>query len=189
MKCRGWCGAKRHSYRGGPTNAIAPGSPRLSRIWSGRMMWSGARIFAAGNGLRCPACSRWRLFRVLCGIEVGMTGRRVALSGDICQRWRQPQVPPLRFPRFPVEVGGVGELHAAFLNESRTRGRWWVPGGRKSGFAPVGMTNRRVALPLNSIAGLRERRSTANFGRGETLVETWGTLRALCQVIGSTAKL
>jgi len=25
-------------------------------------------------------------------------------------------------PRFPVEVGGVVELHAAFLNESRTRG-------------------------------------------------------------------
>jgi hypothetical protein len=24
-------------------------------------------------------------------------------------------------PGFPVEVGGVGEVHAAFLNESRTR--------------------------------------------------------------------
>jgi hypothetical protein len=31
---------------------------------------------------------------------------------------------PLRYPGFPVEVGGVGELHAAFLTESRTRGRW-----------------------------------------------------------------
>jgi hypothetical protein len=28
---------------------------------------------------------------------------------------------------FPVELSGVGELHAAFLNESRTRGRWWRP--------------------------------------------------------------
>jgi hypothetical protein len=26
-------------------------------------------------------------------------------------------------PGFPVKFGGVGELHAAFLNESRTRGR------------------------------------------------------------------
>jgi hypothetical protein len=26
---------------------------------------------------------------------------------------------------FPVEVGGIGELHAAFLNESRTRGCVW----------------------------------------------------------------
>jgi hypothetical protein len=26
-----------------------------------------------------------------------------------------------RYPGFPVEVGGVGEFHAAFLNESRTR--------------------------------------------------------------------
>ena len=34
------------------------------------------------------------------------------------------QVPPLRYPRFPVELVGVGELHAAFLRESRTRGRW-----------------------------------------------------------------
>ena len=34
------------------------------------------------------------------------------------------QVPPLRYPGFPVEVSGVGELHAAFLTESRTRGRW-----------------------------------------------------------------
>jgi hypothetical protein len=28
---------------------------------------------------------------------------------------------------FPVELSGVGELHAAFLNESRTRGCWWGP--------------------------------------------------------------
>jgi hypothetical protein len=37
---------------------------------------------------------------------------------------KQKQVPPLRFPGFSVGIGGVGELHAAFLNESRTRGRW-----------------------------------------------------------------
>jgi hypothetical protein len=28
----------------------------------------------------------------------------------------------LGYPGFPVGIGGVGELHAAFLNESRTRG-------------------------------------------------------------------
>jgi hypothetical protein len=28
---------------------------------------------------------------------------------------------------FPVEFAGVGALHAAFLNESRTRGSWWRP--------------------------------------------------------------
>jgi hypothetical protein len=28
---------------------------------------------------------------------------------------------------FPVELAGVDELHAAFLNESRTRGCWWRP--------------------------------------------------------------
>src|ERR1700684_2823828 len=30
-------------------------------------------------------------------------------------------------PGFPVDIVGVGKLHAAFLNESRTRGRWWRP--------------------------------------------------------------
>ena len=29
------------------------------------------------------------------------------------------------YPEFPVEVGGVAELHAAFLEESRTRGPVW----------------------------------------------------------------
>jgi hypothetical protein len=28
---------------------------------------------------------------------------------------------------FPVELAGVGALHAAFLDESRTRGCWWRP--------------------------------------------------------------
>jgi hypothetical protein len=28
---------------------------------------------------------------------------------------------------FPVDLAGAGELHAAFLNESRTRGYWWRP--------------------------------------------------------------
>src|ERR1700722_9618209 len=43
---------------------------------------------------------------------------------------------------FPVELSGVGALHAAFLNESRTRGRWWspvqeirIPGPKKMGEA------------------------------------------------------
>ena len=52
----------------------------------------------------------------------------VAASGAgstrVREYWRKkPQVPPLRYPGFPVELGGVGELHAAFLTESRTRGR------------------------------------------------------------------
>jgi hypothetical protein len=36
-------------------------------------------------------------------------------------------------PGFPVEFGGVGEPHAAFLTESRTRCRWRVPRITKSG--------------------------------------------------------
>ncbi len=63
---------------------------------------------------------------------------------DLWDQLLKPQVPPLRYPEFPVEIGGVGELHAAFFTESRTRGRWRVPRGRKSGYAPVGMTMLRV---------------------------------------------
>jgi hypothetical protein len=40
---------------------------------------------------------------------------------SLCPKVRL-QIPPLRYPGFPVEVGGVGELHAAFFTESRTRG-------------------------------------------------------------------
>ena len=42
--------------------------------------------------------------------------------------YRKSGSPPLRrptYPGFPVEVGGVVELHAAFLKESRTRGPVW----------------------------------------------------------------
>ena len=50
-------------------------------------------------------------------------------GGYALQSLREPeekqQVPsPLRYPGFPVELGGVGGIHAAFLTESPTRGRW-----------------------------------------------------------------
>jgi hypothetical protein len=33
------------------------------------------------------------------------------------------EISPTALPGFPVEVGGVGELHPAFFRESRTPGR------------------------------------------------------------------
>jgi hypothetical protein len=35
------------------------------------------------------------------------------------------QVAPFRYPEFPVELSGLGELHAAFFTERRTRGLGW----------------------------------------------------------------
>jgi hypothetical protein len=35
---------------------------------------------------------------------------------------RGQQVPPLRYPGFPVDFGGVGALHAPFFTEGRARG-------------------------------------------------------------------
>jgi hypothetical protein len=57
----------------------------------------------------------------------------------------------LRYPGFPVELSGVGALHAAFHNESSTRGcvRRRVAGNP----GPVGMTNLRLAAYLGSGEG------------------------------------
>jgi hypothetical protein len=46
--------------------------------------------------------------------------------------WTGAPCSPQRTPGFPVELPGVDELHAAFLNESRTHTRRWRP-CRKSG--------------------------------------------------------
>jgi hypothetical protein len=52
----------------------------------------------------------------------------VAVSQDLLRvcatEKKRPQISPLRYasPGFPVELGGVHALHAAFLNESSTRG-------------------------------------------------------------------
>jgi hypothetical protein len=46
---------------------------------------------------------------------------------------------------FPVELSGVGVLHAAFLNESRTRGCWWGPR------AGTGYMGRKRILPMFSL--------------------------------------
>jgi hypothetical protein len=47
--------------------------------------------------------------------------------------WRgAPQIPPLRYPEFPVEVGSVGELHAAFFKRKPDTRLCEGPGSRKS---------------------------------------------------------
>jgi hypothetical protein len=76
----------------------------------------------------------------------------------------KPQVPPLRSPRFPVELGGVGKFHAPFSTERPHTWPLGLPLGRKSGYAPVprhagagGMTKGRVGLPVE--IGLRDPRS------------------------------
>jgi hypothetical protein len=51
-----------------------------------------------------------------------------------------PQIPPLRYPGFPVGLDGVGGLHAPFLKRKAHTCLCLALRGRKSGFAPVGMT-------------------------------------------------
>jgi hypothetical protein len=51
-----------------------------------------------------------------------------------------PQIPPLRSPGFPVDLGGVGALHAPFPYRKAHTPPCPEQRGRKSGYAPVGMT-------------------------------------------------
>jgi hypothetical protein len=50
-----------------------------------------------------------------------LLGRGTSEGIDGCPMFAQA------YSGFPVELAGAGELYAAFLNESRTRGRWWRP--------------------------------------------------------------
>jgi hypothetical protein len=57
------------------------------------------------------------------------------------------QIPPLRYPGFPVDLGGVGAIHAPFFTEGRTRGLVQCsvagnPGTLRS------VTKGRVTLPF-----------------------------------------
>jgi len=61
----------------------------------------------------------------------------------------------LAYTGFPVDLAGVGELHAAFLNESRTRGCWWRPvqeirirGRKRRGEAPPLLFVRAYPEPV-----------------------------------------
>src|SRR5271156_4933947 len=64
----------------------------------------------------------------------------------------------LGFPGFPVELGGVGELHAPFLTERRTRGP--VLCGVSVNPGSLGMTKGTDALPLSIVVLLTN--DTAN---------------------------
>jgi hypothetical protein len=71
---------------------------------------------------------------------VGMTKGRVALPFGFDDVDDEQQVPPLRSPGFPVELGGVGALHAPFSYRKAHTRPCPALRGRKSGYAPVGMT-------------------------------------------------
>src|SRR5271170_7837687 len=108
---------------------------------------------------------------------------------------RVPHVRLSVHPDFPVEFSGAGEFHAAFLNESRTRGCWWSPVqeipnmGRKS----------QGAAPSNALATWAKRlrprsrilahgvKALEEFVFGPcTLRRTWGTRPEPLTVVGTS---
>src|SRR5258708_6992495 len=62
------------------------------------------------------------------------------------ERSAELQIPPLRYPGFPVDVGGVGRSHAPFLKRKAHTRLCPVLRGRKSGFASVGMTKGEASM-------------------------------------------
>jgi hypothetical protein len=69
-----------------------------------------------------------------------MTKGRVALPFKFDAADDELQIPPLRYPGFPVELGGAGALHAPFPYRKAHTLPYPALRGRKSGYAPVGMT-------------------------------------------------
>ena len=73
----------------------------------------------------------------------GLSAPPNAVGKHFQERSVEQQVPPLRSPGFPVELGGVGALHAPFPYRKAHTLPCPVQRGRKYGYASVGMT-----LPL-----------------------------------------
>jgi hypothetical protein len=66
---------------------------------------------------------------------------------------KKHQVPPLRYPGFPVDLDGVGGPHAPFLKRKAHTWPCLALRGRKSGFATVGVCDflsSGVSLRLES---------------------------------------
>ena len=72
---------------------------------------------------------------------------------------------------FPVDLAGVGELHAAFLNEGRTRGCWWRPVQEIRIHGP-----KRRAQPHPTLL-LREQKTTTKSKNPGVLSESIGKIR------------
>ena len=66
-------------------------------------------------------------------------------------------------PGFPVKFVGVDELHAAFLNESRTRGRCLVPRTGNLGISQV-FRDPVEFLCSGRIGGIKARKSDSGDG-------------------------
>jgi hypothetical protein len=89
--------------------------------------------FATLRSRRQICCQEAALFpagiaKALCAL--GFVGRE-----------SEPQISPLRYPGFPVEVSGVVELHAPFSNGKAHTWTCPVQRNRKSGYASVETTN------------------------------------------------
>jgi hypothetical protein len=69
-----------------------------------------------------------------------MTKGKVALPFRFDIADDEQQVPPLRSPGFPVELGGVDLFHAPLPYRKAHTLACPLQRGRKSGYAPVGMT-------------------------------------------------
>jgi hypothetical protein len=82
--------------------------------WAPRRNWRYPRESSGGPRAHCRSLHSLR--------SVGMTKGRVALPFRFDSADDEQQVPPLRYPGFPVGVDGVVAVHAPFFTEGRIRG-------------------------------------------------------------------
>jgi hypothetical protein len=75
-----------------------------------------------------------------------------------------PTVDPSTSPGFPIRLAGVGELHAAVLNESRIPGHWWRRVVGKPGFGRDDKGEGGASI-RNQL--LVERTGSLHFGRDD----------------------
>jgi hypothetical protein len=98
-----------------------------------------------------PVDSLWRLLRTASrpypSQIPGSSRKRLGRTPECGKSGGALQIPPLRYPGFPVELGGVDEHHAPFPYRKAHTLPCPVQRGRKSGYAPVGVTKGRATFP------------------------------------------
>jgi hypothetical protein len=98
-----------------------------------RVTFSRPRSTSSGQALRDSFCNRLVLTQTLKPVlfRIFLSGRK--LFRRSFQRFGTERDRLMGFARISCRPFGVGQLHAAFLNESRIRGRWWRPVAGNSG--------------------------------------------------------
>jgi hypothetical protein len=181
---KNWCRHCEHTYRSKYTPNVNgdhfTGFPMFALAYMGRKRLGRSafqRVSSAGKSLSRIEGGHWKA-TFSAHVRQGEHGAPVQNHGLRLQEEfgrirfepkRKPQISPLRYPEFPVEVGSVGRHHAPFLERKAHTRPCPALRGRKSGFAPVEMT-------ISFEDKFSVSRRNAHFSCNKTVIST-GTQR------------